>query len=144
MMKRVWPIALIVISNIFYHICAKEVPGDIDPFASLTVTYITACAGSLICYLALRRFTGSKRFADEFHRAGWATYALGVVIVGLETGWILAYNAGWQVSMGYVVNTAVAASALLAIGYFLYKEKVDRNKLIGLALCLAGSIIINL
>ena len=143
-MKRIWPIALIVASNVLYHICAKEVPSDIDAFASLTVTYVVACAGSLISYFLLRRFTGSTRLREEFRKAGWATYALGVVIVGLETGWIFAYKAGWQISEGYVVNTAIAACALLVIGYLLYKEKIDRNKLIGLALCLAGSIIINL
>lgn len=143
-MKRIWPIALIVASNILYHICAKEVPSDIDAFASLTVTYTVACVASLICYFALRRFTGSKSLPSEIRKAGWATYALGVVIVGLETGWIFAYSAGWQISSGYIVNTAIAAAALLVIGHFLYKEKADRNKLIGLALCLAGSILINL
>ncbi len=34
---------------------------------------------------------------------------LGIVIVGLETGWIYAYKAGWQVSTGFIVQSAVHA-----------------------------------
>ena len=47
----IWPIALIVISNIFYNICSKETPAAINPFASLTVTYIVGAVVSLVCIL---------------------------------------------------------------------------------------------
>ena len=56
----------------------------------------------------------------------------------------MAYKAGWQVSMGYIVVTSIVSTALLFVGYLLYKEKITRNKVIGLALCLVGLVIINL
>ena len=37
-LSMIWPIALIVFSNIFYNICAKETPAGINPFAALSVT----------------------------------------------------------------------------------------------------------
>lgn len=40
MFNYVWPILLVVLSNVVYRICAKAVPDGVDPFASLTVTYI--------------------------------------------------------------------------------------------------------
>lgn len=39
MMSAIWPIALVVVSNILYQICAKSVPREMDAMASLTVTY---------------------------------------------------------------------------------------------------------
>ena len=36
----IWPMALVVLSNVMYQICAKSVPADMNPFASLTVTYL--------------------------------------------------------------------------------------------------------
>ncbi len=40
MFNYVWPIALVIISNVVYQICAKSVPKEMNPFASLTVTYV--------------------------------------------------------------------------------------------------------
>lgn len=39
-MSMIWPIALVVLSNIVYQICAKGVPKDMDAMASMTITYI--------------------------------------------------------------------------------------------------------
>lgn len=144
MFERIWPIALIVGSNIIYHICAKEVPSDMDAFASLTVTYAVACVATMICYFIMKAVSGGNGLIKELRKANWAPYAIGVVIIGLEFGWIIAYKAGWQVSMGYIVVTSIVSTALLAVGYFLYKEKITRNMVIGIALCLVGLVIINL
>ena len=50
MFDYVWPIALVVLSNTFYQICAKEVPEKMDPFASLTVTYLVGAAVSFALF----------------------------------------------------------------------------------------------
>ena len=145
MFERIWPIALIVGSNVLYHICAKEVPADMDAFASLTVTYAAACVATIICYFIFRKKDpGSEGFTGDIRKTNWAPFAMGAVIVGLEFGWIMAYKAGWQVSMGYIIVTSVVSTALLFVGRILYKEKITRNKVIGILLCLAGLIIINL
>ena len=46
MLSYLWPLFLVIISNTVYNICAKSTPQNIQPFASLTLTYlviITAC-----------------------------------------------------------------------------------------------------
>ena len=40
MLSYIWPIALVIFSNILYHICAKSAPEGVHPFAALTVTYL--------------------------------------------------------------------------------------------------------
>ena len=40
----------------------------------------------------------------------------------VEAGWIYAYKAGWQISTGFIVQSAFLATVFLLVGYFLYHE----------------------
>ena len=140
MLSYIWPIALVVASNVLYQICAKSVPEDMDPFASLTVTYLVGAVCSCILYFAMNR--GGSLFR-EYSRLNWAPVVLGLVIVGLEVGFIFAYKAGWQVSVASIVQSAFLAAALLAVGHLLYREPLTWNKLVGILVCLAGLVLIN-
>ena len=66
------------------------------------------------------------------------------MIVGLELGFIYAYKAGWQVSVFSVVQSSFLAVALIFVGLLLYQEALSRNKLLGVAICLAGLFVVNL
>ena len=136
----IWPMALLVLSNTVYQICAKSVPEGMNPFASLMVTYLVGAVASAVLYFALGNENG---LAKEFSKLNWAPFVLGIVIVGLEAGWIFAYKAGWQVSVGFIVQSAFLAVTLLVVGFFLYHEALTWNKMLGVAVCLAGLIIIN-
>ena len=141
MLAYIWPIALVVFSNVVYQICAKSVPEGMDPFASLTVTYLVGAVVSAVLYYVLGPRGNIFR---EYAKLNWAPLALGVVIVGLEVGWIYAYKAGWQVSTGFIVQSAFLAVVLLLVGYLLYHEKLTWNKIVGVVICLAGLVFINL
>lgn len=140
MWAYVWPIALVVLANTVYQICAKSVSADINPFASLTVTYLIGAAASAILYFLL---SPRGNLLAEYRKLNWAPFVLGIVIVGLEAGWIYAYKAGWQVSTGFIVQSALLAGVLLAVGYFLYRESLTWHKLVGVALCLVGLVFLN-
>ena len=140
MFSYIWPMALLVLSNTVYQICAKSVPDGADPMAVLTVTYAVGAVASAALYFALNRGGDLVR---EYGKLNWAPFVLGIVIVGLEAGWIFAYKAGWQVSVGFIVQSAFLAVTLLVVGFFLYHEALTWNKLLGVAVCLAGLIIIN-
>lgn len=140
MISYIWPIALVVVSNILYQICSKSVPGNIDPMASLTVTYFVATAASVVFYYILNRHGSLLR---EYRNLNWAPFVLGLVIVGLEVGFICAYRAGWQVSAASVVQSAFLSIALIGVGALLYHEPVTWNRIVGIGLCLAGLVFIN-
>ena len=74
----------------------------------------------------------------------WAPYVLGLVIVGLEVGWIYAYKAGWQVSTGFIVQSAILSVILIFVGYLLYQEALTWNKLVGIGICLVGLFFLNM
>lgn len=140
-MSYIWPMALLIASNTVYQICAKSVPKEINPFASLVVTYLVGAAASAVLYYVL----GSDgSLMKEYGKLNWAPVVLGIVIVGLEAGWIYAYKAGWQVSTGFIVQSAFLAMSLLLVGFFLFHESLTWNKLVGVAICLIGLVFINL
>ena len=140
MFSYVWPIALVVFSNTLYQVCAKSVPEGMNPLASLTVTYLIGAVVSCILYYALNRNADLLR---EFRLLNWAPIVLGIVIVGLEVGFIYAFRAGWQVSMTQIVSSAVVAVILIFVGYLLYHEAITWNKIAGIIVCLAGLVLIN-
>lgn len=142
MFNYIWPIALVIISNTVYQVCAKGVPGNMDPFASLTVTYFIGMVASGVLYFVLGG-GGAGGLIQEYHKLNWAPFVLGIVIVGLEAGWIYAYKNGWQVSTGQIVHCAILGIILIFVGFVLYKEPLNWNKLVGIVICLIGLVFIN-
>lgn len=92
-------------------------------------------------YYALNR---GGSLAAEYQKTNWAPFLLGVVIVGLEVGYIYAYQAGWPVSVAQIVQSAVLAVILIFVGYLLYHESITWNKLVGILICLVGLGLINI
>jgi len=141
MIDYIWPIALVVLSNVFYQICAKSVSGEINPLASLTITYVIGAVASAILYYALNKDANIIR---EYSKVNWASFVLGFAIVGLEVGYICAYKAGWQVGTAQIVQASVLAVILFFVGYLFYHETITWNKIAGIIVCLAGLTLINI
>lgn len=140
MLSYIWPAILIVASNVVYNLTTKNTPGNSSPFLSLTVTYLVGAAASLALYL----FTGGRGLAEELKRLDYTSFLLGLSIIGLEAGYIWFYRAGWKISVGSIVVNVALAVILLVIGALFYRERLGANQFIGIALCVAGLVFINL
>ncbi len=141
MLSYVWPMALIITCNVIYQICAKSVAKGMNPFAALAITYSVGAIASLILYFILGK---SGSLLAEFKQLNWAPIVLGLIVVGLEVGFIYAYKAGWPVSIAQIVQATILAIFLIFVGYGLYNEAITWNKVVGIAVCLAGFGLINL
>lgn len=139
-MSYIWPIALVVASNVLYQICAKSVPKEMDAMASLTVTYLVGAACSAVMFFVLNRDGSLLR---EYAKLNAAPVLLGISVVGLEVGFICAYKAGWPVSTASIVQSAFLSLALIFVGALLYQEAVTPSKLTGVVICLIGLYFIN-
>ena len=139
-MSMIWPIALVVFSNIVYQICAKGVPKDMDAMASMTITYLVWAVCSAIMYFVMNK---NGNLLQEYAKMNWAPFFLGVSVVGLEVGFIYAYKNGWAVSTASLVQSAFLAVALIIVGAVLYREAIKANKVIGIVICLIGLYFIN-
>jgi len=140
MFSYLWPITLVVVANVMYQICTKSVPADMDPVASIIVTYLVGAVASTVLFFLLNR-GGSLR--AEFVKLNWAPATLGLVIVALEVGFIYAYKAGWAISTASLVQSAFVTVVLLLIGTLVYHEALTLNKVVGIAVCLFGLFLIS-
>lgn len=140
MFSYIWPLAIIVLSNIVYQICAKGIPQEMNTYASMTVTYAVATLFSALMFFVT---TKGGNIIHEFKLSNWATVVLGIVITGLEVGFIYAYKAGWKVSTLATVTNAFLAIGLLLLGFFMYHEVINWSKILGVAICLVGLWFIN-
>ncbi len=140
MFMYVFSIILIVASNILYNICQKSTPENANPFSALFITYLIAALLTIIIFLFNK---SDKSFFQSFKDLNWTSIALGVSIVGLEFGYLMAYRAGWKISLGSLVANIALALMLIPIGILFYKEGFDVNKIIGATFCVIGLILIN-
>ena len=139
-LSMLWPILLMVGSELAYHVCAKSTPASIHPLASLSVTYAIGAVVSATLYCALSR---GGSLLKEYTHMNWATLVLGIVVVGLEFGSLSMYKVGWTVSTGPVTKSVCAMIALTLLGILVYHDALTTNKVLGVMLCLAGIIFIN-
>lgn len=140
MWSMIWPLALIVVSNCFYNICAKSTPENVNTFGALTVTYLIGAALSSILFVSSAGLEGA---VTEIRRVNWTSFVLGLSIVGLEAGYVFLYRAGWKVSNGALTANICLAIALIAIGFLLYKETISLRQVAGIVVCGIGLFLIN-
>lgn len=140
MWNYIWPVLLILGSNIAYNLMTKSTPVQVNPFASLTVTYLVAAVFSFILLL----FSSSGHPLADFREVNWTGIVLGMAIVGLELGYICLYRAGWNISVGSLVTNVLLAACLLVIGLIVFKEAVGVKQMLGIAVCLCGLVLINM
>lgn len=136
----VFSIVLIVMSNVVYNICQKSTPHSANPFLALLVTYLTAA----LLTLAVLVFTKTdKGLGQSLQDLNWTSIVLGIAIVGLELGYLMAYRAGWNISVGTLVANIALAIILIPVGVLFYQEGFELNKMLGVAFCIAGLVLIN-
>lgn len=133
-----WPIALVVLANIFYNIITKSTPSDSNATLSLTVTYLVAALCTFILYLMGEH----QGLAEDMAKLNWTSFALGLSIVGLEFGYIHVYRAGWNVNTAPLVANIALACALLFVGYLFFHETLSLRQFIGAVVCVGGLILI--
>lgn len=131
---------LTIFSNLFYHIFQKSISPAINPLFSLLATYVTAIIVVLIVYPF---YPGSFSFFNNFKVLNWASVGLGLALVGLELGFLLAYRAGWDISMAAIISNVSVSVLLIPIGILLFKETITAVNIVGLLFCIIGIILAN-
>lgn len=141
MWRLIWPILIVILSNTFYNVCMKSMPSDVNPFGALMVTYLVAAIISAIIFAFS---VGPSNMGAELSKINWTSVILALAIVGLEVGYVFVYRAGWAVSTASVVANIGLACVLIFVGYFLYRENISINQIVGIVLCMFGLVLINI
>lgn len=133
-------IILTIVSNVFYHTFQKLTPNNVNPILSLFITYLSAAA---FCLILMPFFPDPEGIVASFKKISWVSFALGITVVGLELGFLLAYRAGWNISLAGLFSNATVALLLIPVGILFFQEKITLTHLAGILLCFGGLFLIN-
>lgn len=134
------PIILTVIANVIYHIAQKFISNKINPFFSLSVTYVIAFVVSFFLFFLTRK---DESLIIEMHKINVASIILGIAVVLLELGFLLAYRNGWNVSTAAISSTVAVTIFLIPVGLVLFHESISLKQILGIILSIFGMILIN-
>lgn len=132
-------IGLTIVANVGYHLCQKAIRPDTSAAATLLVTYAVALVVSALLWPWLG---GGEPLVPALRRLGPPSYALGACVVIIELGFLLAYRSGWSLGTAALFCNAAVALVLLPIGVLAHGESIDLRKALGLALALAGLVLL--
>jgi uncharacterized membrane protein len=133
-------IVLAILSSMLYHVFIKLTPQGAHPALSLFVTYGLAtvlCGGILLVRPLKTSLTGA------FQQLNWSSYALALAIVGLEIAYILAYRAGWRISIAAVLVNTTVTILLIPIGLLAFREKLSPVNAAGILVAIAGLVMMS-
>jgi uncharacterized membrane protein len=130
-------LGLVVMSNTGYHLSSRSIPEGGNQFLGTCLAYLAALMISLIAFTVTKKHS----FREEWKAISKRYALLGCFIPGLETGFILMYHNGWQVSQGALVAEVSTCALLVVIGIAVFKDRLSRINLLGVILCFAGVIM---
>ncbi|WP_238919109.1 transporter [Clostridium sp. YIM B02555] len=133
------PLLVVIICNVCYHLISKNISGTTNTFIALFITYGVACLISAFGFLV----TSKNYFITEVTKVNVSNVLLGLVVVGIEGGYILMYRSGWEISKGSLIVNMCVAIILLIVGILVFRDGITIKKVIGVVLCIIGILFIN-
>jgi drug/metabolite transporter (DMT)-like permease len=129
------PVLLMILGTTTYHIAQKSVPSQLNPLFSLAVNYLTALLGTV---LLIPLYPARTAGPWAVRGLNWASAGVGASIVLVELSVLLAYRAGWRISILSTIGNTASALALVGIGLLFFREHLTRANLAGIVRCLVG------
>jgi drug/metabolite transporter (DMT)-like permease len=131
---------LAILSGAAYHVCQKYMPSDINPLIALSVAYATAFILSIMISFVYPSKVG---FIDSIKEVNWASFALGLSIVGLEVGFLLVYRSGWNLSLASLIGNVTTSLLLIPVGLMVFKEVISFKNALGIIFSLIGIFLVS-
>ncbi|MGL4368808.1 MAG: EamA family transporter [Spirochaetota bacterium] len=132
-------LALIVISNVLYHLSQKMTPSGVNPVVSLIIAYSVSILVLLPMFFI---FPMKDGLSESVSKLNWASVLLGVAVVGVEFGFLLAYRMGSNISSTQFYATTILTIILIPLGVFIFREKLTPVNVAGIVLCVVGVLLI--
>jgi len=134
-----FPLTLAVAGTLLYHVAQKTMPRDINPFAPLATAFAIAALMCLLFLLCPRQHVSAL---VVWQNLNWSSLALGIAVVMIETGYLVAYRMGWKLNQAALTSNVAVAILLIPLGAILFQERVSFRMTAGASLCIAGLILL--
>ena len=128
------PFLLATVGYVGYHLFQKSVPVETPPLLATAVAYAVGLVGCLLGFT----LSGSWEAVNWRQLASVPTLGVGIAIVGIELGYLLAYRAGGTLGNTALWVSAVSNVLLVVAGVMWGQERLDLARVAGLGSCLFG------
>ena len=128
-------IALVILGNLVYHLGQRAIPREANAVVATLAAYVVARLATLAMVPVLAR---GVALGSAWRTLNASTLAVGVGIVAIELGFLLAYRAGLVISTASITANAAVAVLLLLVGALAFKEPVTLARVAGIGFCLVG------
>ena len=133
-------IGMTILGNTIYILCTK-LTAPVNPLVALAVSYAVALVSSLVLFPF---FSQGSTFMTELRGVNGVSVALGLSLVLLESGFILAYRAGWHLSYAALFSNVAVAILLIPISWIAFASPLTWSKGAGMVLATLGLILMAL
>jgi uncharacterized membrane protein len=130
---------LLASSIALYQIAQKYVPKGLSAWSTLAWAYLVAL---VICLFAAFLDKNDKGMLETFKNSNWAVWAVGLTVVGIELGFLLALRAGWKLAGSGLIANTFALLISVPVALFLVREKWSLLNFSGLVLCIVGLFLV--
>jgi multidrug transporter EmrE-like cation transporter len=131
---------LAIVASVGYHLVLKVTPGAVNPLLSLAVTYAIGAAAFLGCYALV---PDTPPIRDAVRLVNWTALGLAITVIAIDVAFLMLYRSGFEVALGLNITQAAAALVLVAIGVFVFREKITAVNVAGIVLCIVGLWLIS-
>jgi drug/metabolite transporter (DMT)-like permease len=125
---------LAALGNAVYHVSQKTLAPTANPMVLLMAVYAVAFLGAGLAAPFFRGGGGSG-FGQVL---SWPVLCLGVSVLVIEIGFLLAYRTGGSLQWSGVAVNAVAAVLLLPAALLVFQERFSPLRAAGMVLALSG------
>lgn len=133
------PMLLTIGGSILYHIAQKSLPRTTNPLITMMLAYVV---GILLFVVCMVFYQDQRSFLYSVRESNWAVVVVGVGAASIEIGFLLAYRAGWNISIAPVTSSVVVALLLIPVGILGFKEHLSVGNVIGIVFCVVGLILV--
>ncbi len=133
------PVFIVVVSNVIYDVSAKSIREDLNAYAGTTIIYSILV---VFYFLVFVIFNPSASISVEMSKVNWAVLTFALATIGLESGYIFLFRAGWNISLGGMVCNVMLAMCMLVVGQLLFHETVSSIQYLGVIFCITGLILV--
>ena len=138
-MNYFFPPILIVLGLVVYQVSQKSTDQNANPFVVVIIAYLIGIAACIGGYFLIPRQDGA--LVPMMRTVVWSALGIGLGAAAIEIGFMLAYRAGWNLSLLPVAVNVCGAVLLILIGVMAFRESLSTEKIIGILLCIGGLVL---
>jgi len=135
MTAKLLTIGLVIASLVAYQLAQRTMPAGTNPFTIVAIAYFL---GMIACVILAPRVGKPIGLDDVVLLKQWPIWVLAGSVVGIEIGYLLAYRAGWPLTITTGVTYTSTMVLLGLIGATFFAESISLRSAAGLVLATGG------